>query len=97
MKAFGITKESSPRFYNVFSLYRAILLLAPSGHKHASRTVQRHHTPWSIPKHNAPETDVPPVGHDQQGIPRTWWHCGSAALDTPWPLQHPISTHYHIN
>ena len=38
-----------------------ILLLAPNGHKHATRTVQRHHAPWSIPKHNAPETDVPPV------------------------------------
>ena len=27
-----------------------ILLLAPNGHKHATRTVQRHHAPWSIPK-----------------------------------------------
>ena len=26
-----------------------ILLLAPNSHKHATRTVQRHHTPWSIP------------------------------------------------
>ena len=26
-----------------------ILLLAPNRHKHATRTVQRHHTPWSIP------------------------------------------------
>ena len=26
-----------------------ILLLAPNGHKHATRTVQRHHAPWSIP------------------------------------------------
>ena len=40
-----------------------ILLLAPNGHKHATRTVQRHHAPWSIPKHNAPETDVPLVRH----------------------------------
>ena len=71
-----------------------ILLLAPNGHKHATRTVQRHHAPWSIPKHNAPETDVPPVRHSDQGIPRTCWHCGPAALDTPWPLLHLISTHY---
>ena len=72
-----------------------ILLLAPNSHKHATRTVQRHHAPWSIPKHNAPETDVPPVRHSDQGIPRTCWHCGPAALDTPWPLLHLISTHYH--
>ena len=72
-----------------------ILLLAPNGHKHATRTVQRHHAPWSIPKHNATETDVPPVRHSDQGIPRTCWHCGPAALDTPWPLLHLISTHYH--
>ena len=71
-----------------------ILLLAPNGHKHATRTVQRHHAPWSIPKHNAPETDVPPVRHSDQGIPRTCWHCGPAALNTPWPLLHLISTHY---
>ena len=73
-----------------------ILLLAPHGHKHATRTVQRHHTPWSIPKHNAPETNVPPVREDDQGIPRTYWHCGPAAPDTPWPLLHLISTNYHI-
>ena len=72
-----------------------ILLLAPNSHKHATRTVQRHHTPCSIRKHNAPETDVPPVRHSDQGIPRTYWHCGPAALDTPWPLLHLISTHYH--
>ena len=72
-----------------------ILLLAPNGHKHATRTVQRHHAPWSIPKHNAPETNVPPVRHSDQGIPCTCWHCGPAALDTPWPLLHLISTHYH--
>ena len=72
-----------------------ILLLAPNGHKHVTRTVQRHHAPWSIPKHNAPEADVPPVRHSDQGIPRKCWHCGPAALDTPWPLLHLISTHYH--
>ena len=71
-----------------------ILLLAPNGHKHATRTVQRHHAPWSIPKHNAPETDVPPVRHSDQGISRTCWHCGPAALNTLWPLLHLISTHY---
>ena len=71
-----------------------ILLLAPNGHKYATRTVQLHHAPWSIPKHNAPETDVPPVRHSDQGIPRTCWHSGLAALDTPWPLLHLISTHY---
>ena len=60
-----------------------ILLLAPNGHKHATRTVQRHHAPWSIPKHNGPETDVPPVRHSDQGIPGTCWHCGPVALDTP--------------
>ena len=72
-----------------------ILLLAPNSHKHATRTVQRHHIPWSIPKHNASETDVPPVRHSDQGIPRTCWHRGPAALDTPWSLLHLISTHYH--
>ena len=72
-----------------------VLLLAPNGHKYATCTVQRHHAPWSIPKHNAPETDVPPVRHSSQGILCTWWHCGPAALDTPWPLLHLISTHYH--
>ena len=72
-----------------------ILLLASNGHKHATRTVQRHRTPWSIPKHNAPETDVPPVRHDDPGTPRMCWHCGPAALDTTWPLLHLISTHYH--
>ena len=72
-----------------------ILLLAPNSHKHATRTVQRHHTPWSIPKHNAPETDVSPVRHSDQSIPRTCWHCGPAALDTPWPLLHLIFRHYH--
>ena len=72
----------------------AILLLAPNGHKHATRTVQRNHAPRSIPKHNAPETDVPPVRHSDQGIPRTCWHCGPAAFDTPWPLLPLISTHY---
>ena len=61
----------------------------------ATRTVQQHHTPWSIPKHNAPETDVPPVRHSDQSIPRTSWHCGPAALDTPWPLLHLISTRYY--
>ena len=71
----------------------SILLLAPNSHKHATRTVQRHHAPWSTPKHNAPETDVPPVRHSDQGIPRTCWHCGPAALDTPWPLLQLISTH----
>ena len=73
----------------------SILLLAPNGHKHATRTVQRHHAPWSIPKYNPPETDVPPVRHSDHGIPCTCWHCGPAALDTPWPLLHLISTHYH--
>ena len=72
-----------------------ILLLAPNSRKKGSRTVQRHHTPWSILKHNASETDVPPVRHSDQSIPRTCWHWGPAALDTPWPLLHLISTHYH--
>ena len=72
-----------------------ILLPAPNSHKHATRTVQRHHAPWSISKHNAPETDVAPVRHSDQGILRTCWHCGPAALDTPWLLLHLISTHYH--
>ena len=51
--------------------------------------------PLVHPKPNAPETDVPPVRHSDQKIPRTCWHCGPAALDTPWPLLHLISTHYH--
>ena len=72
-----------------------ILLLAPDGHKHATHTVQRHHAPWSVPKHNTPETDVPPVRHNDQGIPGTCWHCRLEALDTPWLLLHLISVHYH--
>ena len=71
------------------------LLLAPNNNKHATRTVQRQQAPWSIPKHNALETDVPQVRHSDQGIPRTCWHCGPADLDTPWPLVHRISTHSH--
>ena len=53
-------------------------------------------TPYPLvhPKQNAPETDVPPVRHSDQGIPRTCWHLGPAALDTPWPLLHLICTHY---
>ena len=58
------------------------------------RTVRRHHTPCSIPKHNAPERDVPPVRRDDQGIPRMCWQCNPAALDVPWPQLHLISTHY---
>ena len=38
---------------------------------------------------------VPPIRHDDQGIPRTCWHCGPAALDTPSSPLHLISTHYH--
>ena len=38
---------------------------------------------------------MPPVRHHDQGIPCTCWHCSLAALDTPWPLLHLISTHYH--
>ena len=72
-----------------------ILLLTPNIHKHAPRTVQQHHAPWTIPKHNAPETDVPPVRHSDQGLRRTCWHCCPAAFDTPWPMLHLISTHYH--
>ena len=72
-----------------------ILLLAPNSQEHPTRTVQRHHAPWSIPKHNPPETNVPKVRHNDQGIPRTCWHCAPTALDTPWPLLHLISTHYH--
>ena len=71
-----------------------ILLLAPNGHEHATRPVQRDHAPWSVPKHNSPYTDVPSVKHNDQGIPRSCWHCGSAALDTRWPLLHLIYTHY---
>ena len=38
---------------------------------------------------------MPPLRHDDQGIPSTCWHCGPAALDTPWPLLHLIPTQYH--
>ena len=72
-----------------------ILLSAPNGRKHAARTVQRHHAPWSIPKHKPPETDVPPVRRNDQGIPPACWHCGPAALHTSWRLLHLISTNYH--
>ena len=68
-----------------------ILLLAANRHKHATRTVQRHHIPWSIPRIKAP------VRHDDQGIPRTCWRCGPAALNTPWPLLHLISTSHHTS
>ena len=46
-----------------------ILLLAPNGQKHNTRTVQQHHARWSILKHNASETDVPPVRHNDQCVP----------------------------
>ena len=91
----GDTKREEPTPSGEGWTPPTILLLAPNAHKHATRTVQRHHTPWSIPKHNAPETDVPPVSHHDQGIPRTCWHCGPVALGTPWHLLHHISTHYH--
>ena len=91
----GITTQEEPTPSAEGWAPPTILLLAPNSHKHATSTVQRHHTPWSIPKHNAPQTDVPPVRHSDQGIPRTCWHCGPAALDTQWPLLHLISTHYH--
>ena len=91
----GHTKREEPTPLGEGWTPPSILLLASNGHKHATRTVQRHHTSWSVPKHNVPEIDVPPVKHDDQGIPRTCWHCCPAALDTPWPLLHLISTHYH--
>ena len=31
-----------------------ILLLAPNSHKHATRTVERHHAPWSVPNTHRP-------------------------------------------
>ena len=40
---------------------------------------------------------MPPVKHNDSGIPCTSWHCGPAALDTPWPLLHLISTQYHTS
>ena len=91
----GGTKQQEPTSSTEGSTPPTILLLAPNGHQHATRTVQRHYTPWSIPKHNAPKTDVPPVRHDDPGIPHTCWHCSPAALNTPWPLISLISTHYH--
>ena len=91
----GSTKQEEPPQSAEGWTPPTILLLAPNSHKHATRTVHRHHAPRSIPKHNAPETDEPPVTHNDQGIPRTCWHCGPAALDTPWPLLHLIFTHYH--
>ena len=72
-----------------------IALLARNGNKHATRTVQCHHIPWSIWKHSTPETDVPPVRHDDQGIQRQCGHCGPVAPSIPWPLLHLITTHYH--
>ena len=79
----GGTKQEEPGPSAECGTPPTILLLAPNSHKHATRTVQGHHIPWSVPKHNAPETDVRPVGHNDQGIPRTCWHCRPAALDTP--------------
>ena len=38
---------------------------------------------------------MPPVRHDDQGRPRSCRHCGLAALNTPGPLLHLISTNYH--
>ena len=35
------------------------------------------------------------VRHVDQGTLLTSWHCGPAALDTPWPLLHLSSAHYH--
>ena len=80
----GDTKREEPTPSGEGWAPPTIRLLAPNGHKQATRTIQRHHTPRSIPKHNAPETDLPPVRH-----------CGPASLDTPWPLLHLISTNYH--
>ena len=91
----GSTMQEQPTLSAEGWTPTTILLLAPNSHKHATRTVQRQHAPWSIPKHNAPETDVPPVRHSDQGIPRTCWHCGPAALKPAWALLHLISTHYH--
>ena len=91
----GDTKRGEPTTSREGWAAPTILLLAPNGQKHAIHPVERHHTPWSIPEHNAEETDVPTDRHDDQGIPGTCWHCGPAALDTQWPLLHLISTHYH--
>ena len=91
----GSTKQEEPSPSAEGWTPPIIPLLAPNGHKHATRTIKRHHAPWSIPKHNAPETDVPPVRHNDQGIPHTCCNCGPAVLDTPRPLLHYISTHYH--
>ena len=41
------------------------------GHKQGTRTIQRHHTPWTIPKRNAPATDVPSVKYNDQGALNT--------------------------
>ena len=91
----GGTKQQEPSASAEGWTPPTIMLLGPNGHKHTTRTVQRHKTPWSVPKHNARETDLPPVRHGDQGIPGTCWYCGQAALNTPWPLLHVISTHYH--
>ena len=91
----GSTKQEEPTLSAEGWTPLTVLLLAPKGDRHATPSIQGHHVPWSIPKHNAPETDVPPVRHNDQGIPRTCWHCGPAAFDTPWPLLHLISTNYH--
>ena len=91
----GGTKKEEPTQSPEGWTPATILLLAVNGHKHATCTVHRHHTPRSVPKHNAPETDVPPLRRTDQGIPCTCWHCSPAAPDSPWPLLHLSSTHYH--
>ena len=68
----GNTTQEDPTMSAEGSTPTTILLLAPNGHKHATRTVQQHQAAWSIPKHHAralrgpcctssPPTTTPPL------------------------------------
>ena len=62
-----------------------ILLLAPNGHKHATRTIQRHHTPWSIPQHNAPR----PMCHLSDTMTKAYHaRAGTAVWQPSTPPRH---------
>ena len=50
----GDTKREEPTLSGKGWAPASILLLAPNGHKHATRTVQRHHSPWSMYPNTTP-------------------------------------------
>ena len=84
----GNTKRREPALSDEARAPPTILLLPPDGHKHASRTVQRNHTPWSIPKQRAPETDVPPSDR----MTKAYHACADTVVRRPSTPQGPYCT-----